>query len=482
MRRIYDVAVVGAGPAGLAAATIAARHALATILFDEHPTPGGQVYRAQTARPPERKPPPGADDARGASLIEAFRQSGATAVADATVWAAQQRDDGLYEIAVAYGTPATRSNRFVVARAVILATGALERPFPIPGWTLPGVMTVGAAQALLEASGIVAEGRIVLAGSGPLLWLLASRYLRAGVKLEALIDTTPRGRRWRALPEALGFARSSYFGRGYALLRDVRRHTRVVDGVTALAASGASRLESVRYDAAGDTHVLRADHLLLHQGVVPDINLGSAMGCAYRWNDAHLCFQPAVDGWGGSTLPNVFIAGDGAGIAGAEAAEARGHLAALAVTNALGRIDARARDAAAQTPRAALRRALRGRPFLDALYRPSDACRIPDGDTVVCRCEEVTAQQIVEAVRIGCAGPNQLKAFLRCGMGPCQGRLCALTVTELIARERKVSPDVVGGFRARYPVKPVTLGELASLPSSPDADRAVVRLPAHHLP
>jgi bacterioferritin-associated ferredoxin len=336
-------------------------------------------------------------------------------------------------------------------------------------------MAAGAAQVLLKASGIVADGRVVLAGTGPLLWLLASQYLRAGARIDALLETTPRSRRWAALSEAWNFAQSPYFRRGVAMLRDVRRQVRVVTNVTALAASGPSRVDSVRYEAGGDTHVLRADHLLLHQGVVPDINLGSAMGCAYRWNDAQACFQPVVDAWGGSTLPGVFFAGDAAGIAGADAAEARGHLAALAVANALGRIDARARDGAAQAPRAALRRALAGRAFLDALYRPSDAYRIPRGDTVVCRCEDVTAQQVVDAVRIGCIGPNQVKAFLRCGMGPCQGRFCALTVTELVARELKVSPGAVGHFRTRFPVKPITLGELASLPASPGAERAVVR-------
>ena len=340
-------------------------------------------------------------------------------------------------------------------------------------------MAAGAAQVLLKASGVVADGRVVLAGSGPLLWLLAAQYLRAGVKPDALLDTTPRGQRWAALPEAWNFARSSYLGRGVAMLRDVRRHIRVVTDVTALAASGQSRLETVRYDAAGGTHVLRADHLLLHQGVVPDINLGSAMGCAYHWTDTQACFEPVVDGWGGSTLPDVFFAGDVAGIAGAEAAQARGHLAALAVANALGRIDARARDRAAQAPRAALRRALTGRAFLEARFRPSDAYRVPQGDTIVCRCENVTARQVVDAVRIGCIGPNQVKAFLRCGMGPCQGRFCGLTVTELVARERKASCDAVGYFRMRFPVKPITLGELASLPTSPEAERAVVRTKAH---
>jgi len=117
----------------------------------------------------------------------------------------------------------------------------------------------------------------------------------------------------------------------------------------------------------------------------------------------------------------------------------------------------------------------RGRRFIDLLYRPAAAFRIPQGDTIVCRCEEVTARQIVETVALGCSGPNQMKSFLRCGMGPCQGRLCGLTVTELMAQARNVDPQKIGYYRLRPPVRPITLAELAALPKSEAAVAAVVR-------
>ena len=153
-------------------------------------------------------------------------------------------------------------------------------------------------------------------------------------------------------------------------------------------------------------------------------------------------------------------------VAGAEAAVERGHIAGLAAVCALqpGRVD-RERDIPS---RRALARYEGARAFLDWLYRPAAPFRMPSGDTIVCRCEEVTAQQIVDAVRIGCTGPNQMKAFLRCGMGPCQGRMCGLTVTELIASARGVTPAEVGYYRIRPPVKPLALAELAGLPK-PDA-------------
>ena len=116
-----------------------------------------------------------------------------------------------------------------------------------------------------------------------------------------------------------------------------------------------------------------------------------------------------------------------------------------------------------------------GRAFLDVLNRPADALRKPVGDTIVCRCEEVTARQVRDTADLGCEGPNQMKAFLRCGMGPCQGRLCGLTVTELIAGQRGSTPADVGYYRLRPPVKPITLAELASLPIAEAERKAVER-------
>jgi NAD(P)H-nitrite reductase large subunit len=311
------------------------------------------------------------------------------------------------------------------------------------------------------------------------LWLLASQYLKAGVAIEALLDTAPKGRYAEAATHALGFLTSDYFTRGFKLLREVRARVKVIEHVTALAAGGTDRVTSVRYEVNETTHELAADTLLLHQGTVPNINLADAIGCAQHWNELQKCWEPTVDSWGGTSVPNIFIAGDGASVAGAEVAEAGGHLAALAVANALGRIDAKTRDQAASEPRHALQRALRGRRFFDTLYRPAHYFRIPKGDTIVCRCEQVTAREIVEAVASGCTGPNQMKAYTRCGMGPCQGRLCGLTVTEIIARERKLSPAAVGHYRLRFPVKPLTLGELASLPTSVAAQQVVDRRESH---
>jgi len=195
----------------------------------------------------------------------------------------------------------------------------------------------------------------------------------------------------------------------------------------------------------------------------------------HHWDETQLCFVPEIDEWGRSSVAGVSIAGDGGGIAGAEAAAETGRLAALEAAWQLGKNDDFARDRHAGPYRAALAEARHGRRFLDVLYRPAAAFRRPGGDTLVCRCEEVTAQQVLDAVKGGATGPNQLKSFLRCGMGPCQGRLCGLTVTELIAKARNTAPGEVGYYRLRPPVKPITVAELASLPQSDAARKAVVR-------
>jgi NADPH-dependent 2,4-dienoyl-CoA reductase/sulfur reductase-like enzyme len=258
-------------------------------------------------------------------------------------------------------------------------------------------------------------------------------------------------------------------------LSRMRGKVRIIRRVTRLAAVGDDKVREVSLLAAGRETRLPADHLFLHQGVVPNVNLAMSIGVEHRWDTGQLCWTPVVDDFGSTSIAGVSIAGDGAGIAGAWAAEERGRLAALRVTDDFA-ASRRANLPSEQNVHQALRRQQIGRGFLDALYQPAAQFRLPEDDaTIVCRCEEVTAGQIRNTVKLGCEGPNQMKSFLRCGMGPCQGRLCGLTVTELIAATRRVAPENVGYYRLRPPVKPISLAELASLPQNDAALAAVVR-------
>jgi NADPH-dependent 2,4-dienoyl-CoA reductase/sulfur reductase-like enzyme len=465
-RDSYDVVVIGAGPAGLAASATAAGAGLSTLLLDENAGPGGQVWRGIDSTPVNDKSVLGADYWSGAEIAKAARDSGAEIIHRATVWSLDRNLD--------LGISIGGGSAFVKAKRVILATGSQERPFPISGWTLPGVMTAGAAQTMLKSSGLVPDGRTVIAGQGPLLWLLAAQILRLGGRIDRVLDTTPRASYFAAAPHALAFMTSPYFMKGLALMREVKARVPVIKGVTELSAAGDGQLANVSYTAGGKRETLPADLLLLHQGVVPNVNLAMAAGAEHRWDELQLCWSPVLDADGESSVPGIAIAGDGAGIGGAQAAVWRGRIAAHAAAAAL-LPTAAARLPAIATLRNELKRAERGRLFLDTLFQPAAEFRIPKGDTIVCRCEEITAQDVLDSVAIGATGPNQLKAYRRTGMGPCQGRLCGLTVTELMAQARGKTPQEIGYYRLRAPVKPIMLSELASLPKTEEATKAVVR-------
>ncbi|WP_210421998.1 NAD(P)/FAD-dependent oxidoreductase [Rhizobium sp. S9] len=469
----YDVVVVGAGPAGLSAAIEASIHGLAVLLADENESPGGQIYRSVERASDADLARMGPDYAAGRKLIERFRQGNLSYAPRATVWSVGPADEELdgahpLEVGISLGGIA----RPIAAHRVILATGALERPFPFPGWTMPGVMTAGAAQILMKSSGLVPSGRTILAGTGPLLHLVASQLLWAGVDVIAVVDATPR-ENWRtALVHLPAFVTSPHALKGLKLLFDVHRRARVVRGVTAIEAVGQDKFSALRASRGKNSLEIEGDLLLLHQGIAPNLNLTLAAGCDYYWDEHSAVFRPSVDACGASSVPGVSIAGDGAGIVGAVASALQGELAGLNASFDLNLIDRNAYGERRTRLTRELARAMRGRTFIERRFRSGEKFRIPEHDsTIVCRCEEITAGKLREVAALGVPGPNQMKAFTRCGMGPCQGRLCGLTAVELLAKCRGGSPSEAGYYRLRPPIKPVTLGELAAWPHT---DAAIV--------
>ena len=457
MNTTHDVVIIGAGPAGLAAATTAAGLGLSTLLLDEQPRPGGQIYRNVTAATPRQRALLGQDYQRGLPLAEAAAGSGADIRHDTLVW----------DVAADLTVTGLRYGQGFQVRPLqlIIATGALERASPIPGWTLPGVLNAGAAQIAMKSGGLVPEGRVVLAGAGPLLLLVACQLLDAGVEVVGLVETSPAANRraaLRHLPAALGLP--AYLIKGLRMLLRLRRHGMPWHTqATALAVLGSSRASGLAFHSRGRSHQVAADTVLLHHGVVPNTQLSRLLRVDHRWSDAQDAWQVITNDFGQTSLAGLRMAGDGVAIGGAMAAESAGVLAALGAAHSLGRLTEGERDRRAATPLHRLRRETAVRPFLDALYRPSPEIVEPMDDTIVCRCEEVTAGRVREMARLGCQGPNQTKFFSRCGMGPCQGRVCGNVVTQLLASELGKTPDEVGAYRIHAPIKPVPLGALVDL-------------------
>ncbi len=440
-----DVVVIGAGPAGLAAATLLAQHGAAVLVVDEHPAPGGQAHRG----------PGGLSEPDGRALLAAFEASAALCWSGATAWHLE---------AGTVWVSRDGSSVPVRTRVVILATGAMERPVPVPGWTLPGVFGAGALHALLRSSGLIPDEPVVLAGSGPLLALVAEQFLAFDVPLAAILATGGRtAGTMRHLPAALTGEGARLLGRGLATLWRLRRSgVPIHRGVSALRIEGGTRVEAVSFTKNGRRGTVPCRIVGLHEGVIPATQAAVLAGCGLRWDAGRRCFEPIADPFGGTSVPGLLVAGDGAGIEGAGAAAARGRLAAWDALRQLGRIDAATRDRDSAADQRTRNRHLAIRPLLDALHPPSPAMLSLADDVTVCRCEEITAGDI-RAAAAGARTLDQLKGSTRCGMGPCQGRLCGPVAAELLAHAHHAGMEEVGLFRVRPPLKPIPVAELASL-------------------
>lgn len=453
MMEVFDVAVVGAGPAGMAAATSAAQAGLSVAVLDEQEAPGGQIYRGIEAASAARRRILGADYEKGEALTSAFRSSGAVFIGGASVW--NVASDKLIDYSQAGTIHCLR------AGAVIAATGALERPCPVPGWTLPGVTTVGALQILLKSAGLIPHD-VVLAGAGPLLWLVAAQLITAGAKPTAILETVSRKQTiaaLRHLPRALRAV--DYLAKGRELLSLVQAsgapiHRHVQD----IRIEGHTAVEAISFLSAGRRHRIATRSAALHQGVIPNQQISRLLRCRHVWDERQHCFRPVLDENFQTSEPSFYVVGDAGGIGGAAAAALQGRIVGLHLALLAGKGDAAKLDAA----RRELARDLAIRPFLETLYAPARDILAPADGTIVCRCEEVTAGDIRSRVAIGAQGANQVKSLIRTGMGPCQGRVCGVAVSSIIAAARGEPLRNADYYRIRPPLKPVPLVELADYP------------------
>ncbi|MDJ0881953.1 MAG: NAD(P)/FAD-dependent oxidoreductase [Gammaproteobacteria bacterium] len=458
MKSHYSLVIIGSGPAGLAAATLAADHGLDVALLDEQNQPGGQIFRNMESMPASRVEILGGDYQRGQELVEAFRASDAHYFPETRVWSLNtQGEMGLIEQGMA---------RMISADKVLIANGAMERPVPFPGWTLPGVMYAGAGQILFKQAGLVPMDGVVLAGSGPLLLLLAWQYIRAGVTIQAILDTAPLTNLLRALPHLpRALMAHHYITKGLEYQNEIKRAgVPIIKGISSLEAQGEMSLERVSYRKGLQRQQIETQCLLTHFGVIPHVYLSRAAGLKHHWDHHQQCLRPVSDEWGETSSRTLFIAGDGGGIGGARSAEHAGRLAAFQILYQQEMLTKQQRNQLAKSDRQWMREDLHIRPFLERLFHlpPALLNRLPD-NTIVCRCEEITAGEIRREIASGHDHSNQVKFITRSGMGACQGRQCSQAVAQIVADQSNQVISSQSLYRVRPPVASLSLGQLASL-------------------
>ena len=444
-----SVLIVGAGPAGTRAAETLVDRGLSPIVVDEGARSGGQIYR----RPPEgfRRP---------ASALYGFEARKAQAVHAALddlreridyrpgtlVWNIEGGD------AQALGPAGIERIGF---DSIILATGAMDRVIPFPGWTLPGVFTMGGAQVALKAQGCAIGDPVVFMGTGPLLYLVAYQYAHAGAHVAAVLDTSRASQAIPVLPGLLWGGRTFAKGVWYmAWLRAAGIPVRA--GITPVAGEGESALQAVRYrDRRGREHHVACTGLGIGYSVKSEVQLAELAGCEMAFDPLAQQWLPQADEDGRAVEGSIYLAGDGAGVAGADAAEVRGRLAALALLADKGIAIDRVFHARL---RARLRGIMRFRNALErALPAPFHLARTLPDETVICRCEAITAGDIREGRTLSPAEMNRAKAFTRVGMGRCQGRVCGPATAQILAAARGCNVADVGRLRGQAPVKPLAI-------------------------
>ncbi|MGI9501183.1 MAG: FAD-dependent oxidoreductase [Geminicoccaceae bacterium] len=460
-----DILVIGAGPAGLSAALAARRGGAAVVTLDERSESGGQYYKPIAAshramRPIDRQ------FRDGSALLSAAQDAGVEIFQNASVFGAFSRDEVLALI----------DGEAIVLRPrrLILATGAFERPMPIPGWTLPGVMTTGAMQTLARSHQVAPGGKVVVTGNGPLNFQLASDLAAFGIEVVAVIESAGRPglRSFGALLRAwVEDARSMATGLGY-LSRLKRAGVPILWSHVAVAIHGAKRVDAIEIaplDEGGQADLSRSrrldtDVVSLGYGFVASTEIARALGCRMQVDPRHLgTLSVDVSAKGATSIDGVFAVGDGARVGGAAVAIAEGLIAGAAAAAEIG-FQPKGDDIAFD----AERRLKKANSFQDALWSLFQAPAIsldhlPD-NTMICRCESLDFGTIKNEITAGAASLAVLKRRLRLGMGRCQGRYCTPVVSKLLTKKYGQSLPASRAPQAtapRLPVKPFPVVALA---------------------
>lgn len=458
--RNCDVVVIGGGPGGLSAAATAAEAGLDVVVLDERVKLGGQYFKQPSVPARARED---AQFAAGRALIERVRASGAEVHSGAQVWGAFDLDD------IRVLAPDGRWR--YETRVLILAPGAYERPLPMPGWTLPGVMTTGAAQTLWRGYGVAPGQRVLITGNGPLNMQVAAELAQGGVEVVGLAELA-RPASPRRLPALIQMALSNS-----SLVRDglryrstlARARVPVMYGSAVVRVEGDERARTavvMAFDRhgrprAGSERRFEVDAVCMGFGFVPSTDIARMLGCRHEYEAETGQIVTTINELGRTSREGVWIVGDGGGIKGAHHARAQGALAALDAIRVL---------RGAQTPELTeqankmVREAGRHRRFQEALGQvfkaPNLQDELADADTLICRCEGVARAAVEQSLSDGAGHVGAIKRVTRAGMGPCQGRYCTPVIAAMVARSTGQTPASFSGFAPTPPVKPVVISDL----------------------
>ena len=458
MIKQFEAMVVGAGPAGMAAALELSRHAVNTAIVDDAEAPGGQVYRPLPAAFKEASPKRMTPRQRtGQRLIQAFLQPNAnlTIFSQSSVWGAFEpyrlnvlHNDQIFELAY---------------QKLIICEGANERVIPFPGWTLPGVMSIGGMQKLLCHQRLIPGKRILLAGSGPLLIAAAAELIRSGAHMTGVLETAKLLETMPLISEM--FRQEGVLEESIVHVIPLLKKRKLFQQRSCIVeAHGTDRVEAATIcqldhdwrPIAASKRIVKTDAVGIGFGFKPGARLSRLCGCKHHFDSEKGGFVPIVDAYQAAGQADIYVAGDAAGIGGATMAEIQGGIAGLHAAYSLGRISKNRFGPLIQPLLKSRERAAQYAGKLAQIYRPRDAIYqtiIPE--TVICRCEGVTAGEIWVQMGKGLLDLTSLKPA-RLGMGPCQGRGCESIAAELLRLEG-VDPHMIEPLGLRPPLMPIPI-------------------------
>ena len=455
-----DLVVLGAGPAGVAAANVASKEGAEVVIIDENSSAGGQIYRA----PPKEFQPQNSfksDEFReGEKQRNILKNSNVKALFKHRVWSVSS------DLVVSTVGPNGLSSWH--ARSLIIANGALERIIPFPGWTIPGVIGLAASTILLKSQYVLPGQSTVVAGCGPLLIAVANGIIKSGGKVSAIIDLNSKSDWIKAFPRLL--SRPDQLFKGMSWFANIMKagiklygghavtNTKQVDNVLRISIAPINSAGSIL--DSKNQKIVEGDCLAIGHGLFPSTEITRLLKAKHIYDPLKGGWVPLIDDDFRSSIPGVYIAGDATGISGAFSAVQKGRIAGMAAVRDLNVMSSQKYKAKIKSELIILKKNENfGKAAVRLMKFRPELIQTITSETIVCRCEDVFRSEIDEAIESGARDLNQLKAWTRCGMGPCQGRTCSEAIEAILA-SKVGSRELAGQWTGRTPLRPVPIEQI----------------------